>query len=95
MRIRQGRFLCGVALTLLLCNLFSSQVYGQAFGVSLQGNLMPAAGGMGGASIAQPQDVQSSLAINPATLTQKKGTQFSFSGAWVEPTIKMAGVKAL
>ena len=44
---------------------------------------------MGGVGIARPQDVQSSLALNPATLAQQKGTQFSFSGAWVEPTVNV------
>ncbi len=63
--------------------------YGQAFGVELQASVLPAAGGMGGAGIARPQDVQTSLALNPATLSQHKGTQFSFGGAWVEPTINL------
>lgn len=69
--------------------LLAKQTHAQAFGVMLQGNLMPAAGGMGGTSIARPQDLQSALAINPATLSQRKGTQFSFSGSWVEPTINL------
>ena len=45
---------------------------------------------MGGASIALPQDLQSALNGNPATLTQFHGTQFSFSGSWVEGTIRVA-----
>lgn len=65
------------------------QSFGQAFGVELQGSILPSSGGMGGAGIARPQDLQTSLALNPATLSQKKGTQFSFSGAWVEPTINL------
>ena len=65
----------------------TNKSYGQAFGVALQNNLMPASGGMGGTSIARPQDIQSALGGNPATLSQKEGTQFSFSGAWAEPTI--------
>ena len=63
--------------------------FGQAFGVELQASVLPAAGGMGGAGIARPQDLQTPLALNPATLSQFKGTQFSFSGAWVEPTINL------
>ncbi|MFG0260930.1 MAG: OmpP1/FadL family transporter, partial [Novipirellula sp. JB048] len=51
--------------------------------------MLPASGGMGGTGIARPQDVQSTLALNPATLSQFKGTQFSFSGAWVEPTLNL------
>ena len=36
-----------------------------------------------------PRMCKRPLALNPATLSQFKGTQFSFSGAWVEPTINM------
>jgi long-chain fatty acid transport protein len=63
--------------------------FGQAFGVELQASTLPGSGGMGGAGIARPQDLQTPLALNPATLSQFKGTQFSFSGAWVEPTINL------
>ena len=55
--------------------------------VELQANMQPASGGMAGTGIARPQDVQTCLALNPATLAQKKGTQVGFSGSWVEPTI--------
>ena len=61
----------------------------QTFGVELYNNMMPASGGMAGTSIARPQDLQSALGGNPATLAQFKGTQFSFGGAWIEPTINM------
>jgi long-chain fatty acid transport protein len=44
---------------------------------------------MGGTSIARPQDLTSSLNGNPATLTQFRGTQFLFSGGWVEPTMNL------
>lgn len=67
----------------------ASTVQAQAFGIELHNNAMPASGGMGGASLARPQDVQSALGGNPATLSQLHGTQFSFGGAWVEPTINM------
>jgi long-chain fatty acid transport protein len=50
---------------------------------------MPASGAMGGTSIARPQDLTSSLNGNPATLTQFRGTQFLFSGGWVEPTMNL------
>lgn len=66
----------------------AKQAHAQAFGVELGATLMPVAGGMGGTGIARPQDVQSALALNPAALVQHKGTKFSFSGSWVEPTIK-------
>ena len=40
-------------------------VRAQSFGVELNNTLMPASGGMGCASIAQPQDLTSSLDGNP------------------------------
>jgi long-chain fatty acid transport protein len=41
---------------------------------------------MAGVSIAKPQDLISSINGNPATLTQFKGTQFLFGGAWAGST---------
>src|SRR5262245_8478037 len=61
----------------------------QSFGVELHNTLMPAAGGMGGVSIAQPQDVTSAINANPATMMQFPGTQFLFGGAWAEPTFNL------
>jgi long-chain fatty acid transport protein len=61
----------------------------QSFGVELQNTLMPAAGGMGGVSIAQPQDLTSAINGNPASLTQFRGTQFLFGAAWAEPTFNL------
>jgi long-chain fatty acid transport protein len=57
---------------------------GQTFGIELHNNAMPASGGMGGASVSRPQDLQSAIAGNPATLRQFQGTQFSFGGAWAD-----------
>lgn len=56
----------------------------QTFGLELHNNAMPASGGMGGASVSRPQDLQSAIAGNPATLRQFQGTQFSFGGAWAD-----------
>ena len=42
-----------------------------------------------GLSIASPQDLQSAINGNPATLTQYRGTQFGISGAWIEPTYNL------
>jgi long-chain fatty acid transport protein len=50
---------------------------------------MPAAGGMAGVSIAKPQDLTSAVNGNPATMTQFRGTQFHFGGAWIDPTLRM------
>jgi long-chain fatty acid transport protein len=61
----------------------------QSFGPELNNTLLPASGGMAGTSIAQPQDLTSALNGNPAALTQFRGTQFIFGGAWAEPTYNL------
>lgn len=61
----------------------------QGFGVELHNTLMPASGAMGGASIARPQDIQSAIGGNPATLANCFGTQFSTNSAWLEATFNM------
>ena len=43
----------------------------------------------GSCSIASPQDLQSAINGNPATLTQYRGTQFGFGSAWIEPTYNL------
>ena len=81
-----------VCLLVLLPVLFGdwgNQANAQPFGVELHNTVMPASGGMGGASVAQPQDLASSINGNPATLTQFRGTQFMFGGAWIEPTFNL------
>ena len=82
----------GLTVVLMgLCLGFSidQQATAQSFGVELHATLNPAAGGMAGVSVAKPQDLQSAFTGNPATLTQFQGTQFSFGGGWVEPTINI------
>ena len=74
---------------MLLLSLVAGQARGQSFGVETHNTLMPASGGMGGASMARPQDCISAINANPATLTQFQGTQFIFGGAWAEPTFTM------
>ncbi len=71
----------------------SGVAIGQGFGTDSQNVLAPAAGGMAGVSIAEPQDVPSAIFGNPATLTQFRGTQFALGGSWVEgyPTITNNG----
>jgi long-chain fatty acid transport protein len=67
----------------------AKQVYAQGFGVELHNTLSPASGAMGGASIAQPQDLLSAINGNPATMAQFRGTQFTFGGAWIGPTVNL------
>ncbi|MCE9555757.1 MAG: outer membrane protein transport protein, partial [Planctomycetes bacterium] len=74
------------AVVLIAGARFASECRAQSFGVELHNTLMPASGGMAGTSLAMPQDLQSAIYGNPATLTQYQGTQFSVGGAWVEPT---------
>lgn len=78
------------------CVLCAAQTaHAQTFGVELHNTLMPASGGMGGVSIAQPQDLTSSVNGNPATLTQFHGTQFIFGGGWADPTFKLTQTAAI
>ena len=79
-----------VFLLLAFVVLSPEAAHAQSFGVELFNNLMPASGGMAGTSIASPQDVQSAVYGNPSTMTQYRGTQFAFGGAWVEPTYKLS-----
>ena len=77
-------------LMLALVALSAEAAHAQSFGVELFNNVMPASGGMAGTSIASPQDVQSAVYGNPATMTQYRGTQFAFGSAWVEPTYNLS-----
>jgi long-chain fatty acid transport protein len=80
-----------VCLFAVLATAMSSRVaHAQSFGIELHSTVMPTAGGMGGACLARPQDVVSSLAGNPATLTQFHGTNFTFGGGWIESTYNVA-----
>jgi long-chain fatty acid transport protein len=79
-------------LTLLMVLLLSPAgvTRAQSIGIELHNTLMPASGAMGGASLATPQDIQSAVYANPATLSQFHGTTFSFSGGWVEATYNLS-----
>lgn len=77
------------SIALVLSIFCCTSSFAQSYGIELHNNLMPASGGMAGTSLARPQDLQSAINGNPATLTQYRGTQFAFGGAWVEPTINL------
>ncbi len=84
---RWGFFL---ALLTLFCSATAvERAWCQSFGVELHNTMMAASGGMGGVSIARPQDLTSAVNANPASLTQFKGTQFMFGGGWAEPTFNL------
>ncbi len=84
-----------VVLAGLVLSALVPKASAQSFGIELHNSLMPASGGMAGASIARPQDLQSAINGNPAALTQFHGTQFSFGGAWVEPTYNITQLDPL
>jgi long-chain fatty acid transport protein len=50
---------------------------------------MPASGGMGGTSVARPQDLLSAMNANPAALSQFRGTQFTLAGAFAGSTFDL------
>ena len=84
---------CALLLGLLVTVVWAGSardVRAQSFGVELHNTLMPISGAMGGASIAKPQDVMSAMAGNPSALSQFHGTQFTFSGGWVESTYNLS-----
>ncbi len=64
-------------------------LWAQSFGLQLYNNLMPASGGMGGTSIAAPQDLVSAINGNPGSITQFHGTQFTIGGAFAGPTFNL------
>ncbi len=74
-----------VLLVLGLTNIASAQ----SFGVELHNTVMPASGGMGGVSVAQPQDFLSAINGNPATLTQYRGTQFTMGAGWADANYEL------
>ena len=78
------------ALLMTLTVFSAGTAHAQSFGVELFNNVTPASGGMAGVSIAAPQDLQSAINGNPATLTQYRGTQFGMGGAWIEPTYNLS-----
>lgn len=80
--------LCMLSILLLTVNTCIA-AKAQSFGVELHNTMMSASGGMGGVSIARPQDLTSAINANPAALTQFRGTQFTFGGGWAEPTFNL------
>lgn len=85
----QMRFLFTILVVATLTIAQSHAAYGQTYGVELHNSLMPASSGMAGASISRPQDLQSAIYGNPATMLQYAGTQAAFGGAWAEPTLNI------
>lgn len=59
------------------------------YGYDLHNTLAPASGGLAGTSLARPQDTVSSVFGNPASLTQFKGTQFTFGATFYMPNVHL------
>lgn len=87
---RMGTLVACVAVALS-----GSLAQAQTFGIELHNNLMPASGGMAGASVSRPQDLQSAINGNPATLRQFQGIQFSFGGAWADANYHVSQADSL
>ncbi len=83
-KLRRIALFCSLA-----CACQASAAFGQGYGSDLQNIMTPAAGGMAGVSVARPQDVPAAIFGNPASMTQFKGTEFTFGGGWIEgyPTV--------
>ena len=82
-------FFCFFFILSVTAALDKPAIFAQPYGVSGGNNLMPASGGMGGTSVARPQDFLSAINFNPAALTQYEGTQFTLAGTWAEPTFNL------
>ncbi len=78
-----------VAIALAGWLLTDRAAWGQSFGAELFNTLTPASGGMAGTSIARPQDNISAINGNAASLTQYRGTQVTFGGAWAGSTFDL------
>jgi len=89
MRFARPIFVSALTVCCLGWMMAAKAARAQSFGVELHNTLMPASGAMAGTSLARPQDLQSAIFGNPATLSQYRGTQFSFAGAWAEPTYNL------
>ena len=77
--------------SLIICETAAAQGYG----IELHNNVMPASGAMGGASFTRPQDLQSAINGNPATMSQFCGPTFGFGGALIEPTYNVTQTSSL
>ncbi len=76
-------------VTALVCG-SEQATWGQSFGVELHNTTTARSGGMGGVSIARPQEAFAALNGNPAAIARFYGTSFETGGAWIEPTYNVA-----
>jgi hypothetical protein len=68
--------------------LFIPVAQATTYGTDVNNTVLPATGGMAGASIARTVEGAAAVFGNPANLTQyKEGTTFSFGATFFDPTI--------
>ncbi|MCU7842018.1 MAG: outer membrane protein transport protein [Candidatus Thiodiazotropha sp. (ex Troendleina suluensis)] len=73
----------------VVTSIYSTTDFAGPHGYDLHNTLAPASGGMAGASLARPQDLTSTVFGNPATLSQFKGTKFSFGATFYMPEVDL------
>lgn len=73
----------------VVTSIYSTTGFAGPHGYDLHNTLAPASGGMAGASLARPQDLTSTVFGNPATLSQFKGTKFSFGATFYMPEVDL------
>lgn len=84
-----------VLLPLMIALSTGRHVRAQSYGIELHNNVMPVSGAMGGTSFSRPQDVQSAINGNPATMPQFQGPTMGFGGTLIEPTYNVTQENAL
>ena len=80
---------CIKTLTVAIVVAFSgaSSVHAGPYGYDVHNVLAPASAGMAGTSIARPQDNVSATFGNPATLSEFKGSEFTFGATFYMPEV--------
>lgn len=77
-------------LVMAIAALFVPMAQATTYGTDVNNTVLPATGGMAGASIARTVEGAAAVFGNPANLTQyREGTTFSFGATFFEPTIKV------
>jgi len=89
-----GKRFLYAAIAAALCLTLPNFAWAQSHGIDLRNSLMPASGGMAGASIAAPQDCISAINGNTAAMTQYDGTTMILGAAWAEPTVRLTQSQA-
>jgi long-chain fatty acid transport protein len=77
-------------LVLAVAALFTPLAQATTFGTDVNNSVLPATGGMGGASVARTVEGAAAVFGNPANLTQyKEGTTFTFGASFFDPKIEV------